>query len=277
LRVEQDARKKQRKEITDQPFALLEFAMGAVLARVVVKWMCVPSILLAVLAFENFSLAQTRLGPSAKPISGQSLKGTINRAPARAAATPAPPPNTADSWTGGGDGTSWNNASNWNNGIPNSSTVDVTIGTATASVNDKLSNAQIGNLTLRHAADGLTIANGIVLNVFGSSINNAGTITLGSTGNFTELVLQGNVTLSGGGAVTMTNNANNFIFGATGADTLTNQETISGAGHIGNGQMTLVNSGTINANQSAGMTLANRQATPVRILPTRTPIARFGR
>src|SRR5258708_11728438 len=48
-----------------------------------------------------------------------------------------------------------------------------------------------------------------------------------------------------------------FIFGAATADTLTNQETIEGAGDIGNGVMTLVNSGTgiINANQSAGMTL----------------------
>src|SRR5205823_6241307 len=50
-------------------------------------------------------------------------------------------------------------------------------------------------------------------------------------------------------------NANNYILGAAAADTLTNQETIQGAGHIGNGTMTLVNSGTINANQSAGMTL----------------------
>src|SRR5258708_17046605 len=79
---------------------------------------------------------------------------------------------------------------------------------------------------------------------------------MNSSSNFTDLVLQGNVTLSGG-TVTLSNNVNNFIFGAATADTLTNQETIQGAGHIGNGVMTLVNSGTgiINANQSAGMTL----------------------
>src|SRR5579863_2763731 len=37
------------------------------------------------------------------------------------------PQDSSDSWTGGGDGTSWNNASNWSAGVPNGSTVDVTI------------------------------------------------------------------------------------------------------------------------------------------------------
>jgi hypothetical protein len=55
--------------------------------------------------------------------------------------------------------------------------------------------------------------------------------------------------------VTLSNNANNVIQGSATTDTLTNQETIQGAGNIGNGQMTLVNSGTINANQSAGLTI----------------------
>ena len=36
---------------------------------------------------------------------------------------------------------------------------------------------------------------------------------------------------------------------------MTNQGIIQGAGQIGVGQLTLVNSGTINANQSAGMTI----------------------
>src|SRR5258706_5340689 len=73
--------------------------------------------------------------------------------------------------------------------------------------------------------------------------------------------MQDNVTLSGG-TVTMSNNVNNFIFGQVSTDTLTNKETIQGAGQIGNGKMTLVNSGTINANQSAGITVnANGGAT----------------
>ena len=76
-----------------------------------------------------------------------------------------------------------------------------------------------------------------------------------STVNQTSLVVDGaKVTLSGG-TVTMSNSAANYIFGAATADTLTNQETISGAGHIGNGQMTLTNSGTINSDDSAGITI----------------------
>ena len=108
----------------------------------------------------------------------------------------------------------------------------------------------------------LKIDNGAVLDLENGTYSKLGTVTLNSTGNITELVIDGtNVTLSGG-TVTMSNNANNYIFGAATADTLTNQETISGAGHIGNGQMTLVNSGTINANQSAGLIVqANGGAT----------------
>src|SRR6202043_1685302 len=93
------------------------------------------------------------------------------------------------------------------------------------------------------------INNGITLNVFGSSINNAGTITLGATNFGTGLSLQGNVTLSGGGTVTLSNSGGNFIGGAAATDILKNAETIQGAGNIGNGQIGLLNSGTINANQ----------------------------
>jgi hypothetical protein len=53
--------------------------------------------------------------------------------------------------------------------------------------------------------------------------------------------------------VTMSNSAFNYIRGVSGTDTLTNQETIQGAGQIGFGQMKLVNSGIITANQSAGI------------------------
>src|SRR6202023_3371284 len=90
----------------------------------------------------------------------------------------------------------------------------------------------------------------------GGTYANLGTVTLNSTNAFgTALNITGNVTLSGGGTITMANGPNNFIEGAVSTDTLTNQETIQGAGNIGNGRMTLVNSGTINANQSGGMTI----------------------
>jgi hypothetical protein len=109
--------------------------MRSTSARAIVKWMSVPSVLLALLAFEGFSFAQARLVSSRsvssrKHVTGQSLlrKRGIDLAPAHSAGiSPIPPPNTSDSWTGSGDGTSWNNAANWNNGVPNSSTVDGTL------------------------------------------------------------------------------------------------------------------------------------------------------
>src|SRR5690348_13488778 len=115
--------------------------MRPVSARTIVKWMSVPSVLLVLLAVDGSSSAQARLVSSRDASSRNHRaalsplsKRTVNLAPARAAAVTPTQPNTSDSWTGGGDGTSWNNAANWNNGIPNSSTVDVTIGTTTASV-----------------------------------------------------------------------------------------------------------------------------------------------
>src|SRR6202034_3770117 len=97
----------------------------------------------------------------------------------------------------------------------------------------------------------------------GGNVANNGTIMLNSTGTTTGLVL-GNpaggqtITLSGGGGLTMSNNVNNVIVGQS---TLFNEETISGAGQIGApafgyGQLTLANSGTVNANASAGMTIS---------------------
>ncbi|HEX4769410.1 MAG TPA: hypothetical protein VH351_01175, partial [Bryobacteraceae bacterium] len=114
----------------------------------------------------------------------------------------------------------------------------------------------LGGTVVNPAGGLIKIDNGSVLNLENGTYPTLGAVQLNSTGNFTELVVNGaGVTLSGG-TVTMSNNANNYIFGAAAADTLTNKETIQGAGNIGNGRMTLVNSGTINANQSAGMTIA---------------------
>src|SRR6202043_1712907 len=109
--------------------------------------------------------------------------------------------------------------------------------------------------TINNSAGGIfKIDNNAVLDLQGGTYSQLGAVQLNSSGNFTELVLAGNVTLSGG-SVTLSNNANNFIFGTITANTLTNKETISGAGQIGDGKMTLVNLGTINSNQSAGMTI----------------------
>lgn len=79
-------------------------------------------------------------------------------------------------------------------------------------------------------------------------------MTINSGGSGTELIIGSSaVTLKGGGTVTMSNNAANEIVEGASGDKLTNQETTQRAGQIGKGSLTLVNSGTINANESAGL------------------------
>lgn len=92
----------------------------------------------------------------------------------------------------------------------------------------------------------ITIGDGAMLPLSGT-IDNSGTITLDSTGSHTELqLIQYGITLQGGGAITLSDNAANVITGTVDSVTLTNVDNvISGAGQIGNGQLTLVNGGTI--------------------------------
>ncbi|WP_223442315.1 VCBS domain-containing protein [Pseudomonas sp. BF-R-19] len=92
----------------------------------------------------------------------------------------------------------------------------------------------------------LTIADGAIM-PFGGSIHNSGTIELGSTGSSTNLeILFRGATLTGGGQVLLSDNAQNVIFGGSADTVLTNADnTISGAGQLGAGQMMLVNSGLI--------------------------------
>ena len=105
---------------------------------------------------------------------------------------------------------------------------------------------------------GLTIAgnfqvqNNNITNIQGT-INNTGTITLASTTTYTELnVAPSGATLSGGGTVVMGRGAQySYIQAQSGTPTFTNSNnTIEGTGQIGNGNLALVNNGTINANVS---------------------------
>ncbi|CAI8760678.1 VCBS repeat-containing protein [Pseudomonas sp. IT-P258] len=92
----------------------------------------------------------------------------------------------------------------------------------------------------------ITIADGAIM-PFGGSIHNSGTIELGSTGSATSLeILFRGATLSGGGQVVLSDSAQNVIFGGSADTVLTNADnTLSGAGQLGAGQMMLVNSGLI--------------------------------
>ena len=65
------------------------------------------------------------------------------------------------------------------------------------------------------------------------------------SGTLLQLIQHG-VTLQGGGEVTLSDDAGNVIAGTMSSVTLTNVDnTISGAGQLGNGQMMLINEGTI--------------------------------
>jgi len=92
----------------------------------------------------------------------------------------------------------------------------------------------------------MMIGDGAILPLTGI-VNNTGTIELNSVGGQTALeVGASGITLQGGGQITLSDSAVNFIFGATPTATLTNVDnTIIGAGQLGSGEMTLINEGTI--------------------------------
>lgn len=93
----------------------------------------------------------------------------------------------------------------------------------------------------------IAVADNASLTVAGQ-FNNTGVIQLNSTNDATTLEIHTSVTLSGGGKLTLTNNANNSIISTGSPATLTNvNNTISGAGTIGDNLLTLVNDGTISA------------------------------
>ena len=105
-------------------------------------------------------------------------------------------------------------------------------------------------------AGNLQVVNGQTAYLNGA-ISNTGTITIDSVGNGTALRLGTQlVTLTGGGTLAMSDNANNYLYGNQGYFVLDNvNNTISGAGQLGDGQMALTNTGTIDANGTVALVL----------------------
>jgi hypothetical protein len=102
----------------------------------------------------------------------------------------------------------------------------------------------------------MTIGDGAVLPLSGT-IHNTGTIALSSTGDETDLqLIEHGVTLEGGGKIVMSDSDANIISGTSSGVTLNNEDnTISGAGQLGNGELTLTNAGTINATGTHALTI----------------------
>ncbi len=160
---------------------------------------------------------------------------------------------TVSTWTDGNS--NWLNATNWNNGVPNSTTsACITDGTSTVTLdaNNSLSvlDLQIGS--------GNTLTSGLNmnLNVYGTQIINNGQFILNGGGGANDiLLLQDNVTLSGSGALTLNTASGGgaaYIEQSGGSYTLTNQSTIQGTGVVGNNGLSLINSGTVDANTPGG-------------------------
>jgi VCBS repeat-containing protein len=127
-------------------------------------------------------------------------------------------------------------------------------GVAAASIS--ASNFVFDQMPVTNNAGTMTISDGAVLPLSGI-VNNTGTIALDSIGNNTHLeLIQYGITLQGGGQMMLSDSDENFISGTIPSVTLTNVDnTISGAGHLGAGQMTLVNDGTIVATGSHALVI----------------------
>ncbi|TGT83181.1 VCBS domain-containing protein [Mesorhizobium sp. M8A.F.Ca.ET.161.01.1.1] len=102
----------------------------------------------------------------------------------------------------------------------------------------------------------MTIGDGALLPLSGI-INNSGLISLDSTGSDTLLqVIQHGVTLQGGGQILLSDSAANMISGTGPNVTLVNVDnTISGAGQLGGGMLSLDNRGTIIASGSNALVI----------------------
>ncbi|WP_183939881.1 VCBS domain-containing protein, partial [Rhizobium paranaense] len=107
-----------------------------------------------------------------------------------------------------------------------------------------------------HNAGDMVLSDGALM-PFSGTLDNTGSIHLASTGSETAFeIVQHGLTLTGGGTVTLSDDAANVIFGSGDDVTLTNVDnTISGAGQLGDGHLTLVNEGTIIADGSHALVI----------------------
>jgi len=162
----------------------------------------------------------------------------------------------------GFNGSSWNNAGGTIT-AQTGSTVDlygsttITGGTLTTAGTGQIfiASGYTANLTNLTNSGTLNVQNNSQLDSSGTITNN-GTITLQAAGNTTYFYAPSTTTLTGTGTLVMSSTNNNYtglVLIASG-QTLTNDETITGAGAIEQG--TFVNNGTVNANVSGfGLTL----------------------
>lgn len=162
-------------------------------------------------------------------------------------------------WVGGAS--NWNNVLSWSpNVIPNNGTggntyrVFIDHGAGPASTVTLDISPQIDTLTI-DTGEILNFNNGTLLALAGGSITNNGTINLSSIGSNTDLRLDADLSLTGAGAVVMSNLSTNRIRSDVGTRRLTNASTIRGSGQIGVDSMALTNQGLIIADQPTTLSI----------------------
>ncbi len=116
--------------------------------------------------------------------------------------------------------------------------------------------ATVNNSVLRDVTNESTVrvVDGVVARVE-STLVNRGVLNLASSYYGSTLVVQGgDVTLSGGGTVLLSNHGGNYVYGASGALRLINQDNvITGSGQLLTNQLGMVNQGTVRAAGSTGL------------------------
>ncbi len=133
----------------------------------------------------------------------------------------------------------WNDPSAWvsgsvpSNNVNASFTVFIDDEVASISQTTLNTNVVITNLNIG-ANDSLYIDNARRLYIDGGTINSAGHITIGSTVSNTYLHPRfGPVTLTGGGTLSLSNSANNWIYQLNGGSLINQNQTIRGSGNLG--------------------------------------------
>ena len=137
------------------------------------------------------------------------------------------------------------------------------VSTGSGRVQTTTSGATLDSRTSQvHVAAGSTLhVNNATNLTLRGTLDNAGTLSLESSGNLTDLLIDGDVALTGGGKLSLSDNASNRIFTNAAGSTLTNVDnTIEGAGQI------FRNSGLTFINGANGVVDANRAANALQFL-----------
>ncbi|MBN1489598.1 MAG: hypothetical protein JXA69_06735, partial [Phycisphaerae bacterium] len=131
-----------------------------------------------------------------------------------------------------------------------------TAGTGLVSVHGTSTFTQVANTGY------VEVENYATLYLNDSTVANSGTIFLHSTGNNTDLRLNGEARLTGGGLIELSDQENNRIVGETDDRLINEDNTIRGAGRIGDDQFKVVNRGVIEANGTRTLAMRVYRDTP---------------